>query len=899
MNRNRKNRKNRKRQVVTSVAAAMAGIMGAVPVLAATEEAQISKEETVYVNADAKGQEKQIIVSDWLKNAGSEKNLEDQTQLRDVENVKGEETFTRKGNTLTWQTQGEDIYYQGTGDKELPVSMKLTYFLDGQEIQPEDLPGKSGHLKLRIEYENKAEREVEIEGKKQQMYSPFVMVTGLILPDDVFSNVIIDNGKVISDGQRQLVLGVAMPGLRESLGMEEGEGDWASDSLTLPESLEIQADVKDFSMGSTFTLGLTDVLEDLDIKNAGDFDALEKALDELEDAALQLVEGSGQLYQGASELESRYGEFQQGVNTLAEGVHSLDAGAVQLSEGIQAYTQGADTLNQGIQSSLGQQGALTGKVREYENGVNTAVKAIEDYVLGTRNLTRGLTSYIEGEKALAEGAAQLDELKENLGQLESAITGLYEAVDGEGGSQEDIKTAAQALAEGTEKFSQGLKQQEELLEKAGAMSDTGMKLINETETLADLAQNQAVEPARSFLEKGNTMLQKLQEILTQADAVKANGQAALEQAETEAVSEVNAQITQRNQQIESIRSQAQSANEQIAGAKASLEASAAQAADEGKEEEAQSLYQAAAELNGAWVDPQSLENLDEVSSPQAVVELSGPDTGEVKQLLGEMQESLLTLETAMAGAEDKLTAMEGQINQITGMKEDLEKSKTALEQLEENAYGLNTGMTALYGGVETLSRNLGALEQKCQSLPQAAAGIDSLLAGFGELGQYNDVLLLGAAQLEENTPDLLNGVESLGQGTEELTAGLGELQRQLSSGASLLAGNSQSLREGAGALTSGIGELSSGASALVLGSSQAAEGICQLEAGAQQLSMGTQEFNQKGIQKLQQQAETALETVLDRAEALTSEDCRYSTYGGRLETMEGNVKFVIETEEIK
>ena len=110
-------------------------------------------------------------------------------------------------------------------------------------------------------------------------------------------------------------------------------------------------------------------------------------------------------------------------------------------------------------------------------------------------------------------------------------------MEGEGGSQEDIKTAAQALTEGTEKFSQGLKQQEELLEKAGAMSDTGMKLINETETLADLAQNQAGEPARGFLEKGNTMLQKLQESLTQADAVKANGQAALEQAETEAVSE--------------------------------------------------------------------------------------------------------------------------------------------------------------------------------------------------------------------------------------------------------------------------------------------------------------------------------------------------------------------------
>lgn len=899
MNRNRKNKRNRKRQVMTSVAAAMAGIMGAVPVFGAGAETKISKEETVYVNADAQGQEKQIIVSDWLKNAGTEKNLEDQTQLKDVENIKGEEDFTRKGDSLVWKTEGKDIYYQGTGEKELPVSIKLTYYLDGKEIRPEDLVGKSGHLKLKIEYENKEERTVEIQGEKQQVYSPFVMVTGMILPDDVFSNVVIDNGKVISDGQRQLVLGIAMPGLKESLGLEADTGDLTGKSLTIPESLEIQADVEDFSMGSTFTLGLTDMLEDLDLKDTADVDALEKALDELEDASLQLVAGSGKLYQGASELGSRYGEFQEGVNALAKGAENLGAGAGELSEGVQTYTRGVDALDQGVQSSLGEQGALTVKVKEYENGVDTAVKAIQDYIAGTDRLTQGITSYIEGEKALADGAAQLDDLKESLGELESAVSGLYQAVDGEGSSQEDLKAAAKALAEGTEKFSQGLEQQGALLGKADAMSDAGLQLIKETEELSDLAEQQAVVPARSFLEKGDILLQKIQEILDQANTAKEDCQAALDQAEAEAVSQVNHQIGQRNEQIEGIRSQAQSAREQIDSTKAGLESLAVQAAEEGRAEEAQSLYRMAAELDGAYVDTQSLGNLDEVSIPTATVGFSGGDTGEAEQLLGEMKGSLQTLETAMEGAEGKLETMKGKIAQITEMKEGLEENKEILGRLEENADQLNTGMAALDKGIGNLSKNLGALKHETENLPQAIHGIDRLQDGFLELGQYNDQLLLGAQQIQENTPALCQGIESLSQGTGELVAGLGELQGTLSSGTSLLAANSQRLREGAGALASGTWELSSGASALVSGSGQAADGIDQLAAGAEQLYQGTQEFDKKGIRNLQQKTEEVLETVLDRVDALASEDCRYSTYGGRSDTMEGNVKFVIETEEIK
>ena len=165
MNRNRKLRK----QMMSGLAVGMAAVMGAAPVYAATgEDAAVSKEETVYVNANADGSEDQITVSNWLKNAGTEKNLKDESELKDIKNVKGDEEFTQSGNELTWQTDGEDIYYQGTTTKEPPVSVKFTYYLDGKEIKPDDLAGKSGKLKIKVDYTNNTKTTVDITARKRR-----------------------------------------------------------------------------------------------------------------------------------------------------------------------------------------------------------------------------------------------------------------------------------------------------------------------------------------------------------------------------------------------------------------------------------------------------------------------------------------------------------------------------------------------------------------------------------------------------------------------------------------------------------------------------------------------------------------------------------------------------------
>ena len=252
---------NRNKKILNvTMAAGMAAVLGTTPVIAAAQEADngVSKEETVYVNATAEGEVKDITVSDWLKNSGSaEGDVSDVSDLEGIKNVKGDETFTQDGDKVTWNTDSSDIYYQGTSNKELPVDMKIKYYLDDQEITPEELAGKSGHLRMEVSYTNKSKKTVKVDKKDVEVYSPFVMVTGMILSSDNFSNVTIDNGKVISDGDKEMVVGVAVPGLKDSLDLS----DDLSDKIDIPEGFTMEADVTDCTMGNTFTMAVTDLAQ--------------------------------------------------------------------------------------------------------------------------------------------------------------------------------------------------------------------------------------------------------------------------------------------------------------------------------------------------------------------------------------------------------------------------------------------------------------------------------------------------------------------------------------------------------------------------------------------------------------------------------------------------------------
>lgn len=298
------------------------------------QEKEIGKEETVYVIADSEGTAQDIIVSDHLVNKDGKDTIEDVSFLKDIENVKGDESFAQTGEKLVWQADGNDIYYQGTSEKKTPVSQKITYYLDGKEITPEKLAGKSGKVTIRFDYTNQE--------KSGDVYVPFVAISGMVL-DDSFRNVEVTNGKVISDGNREMVVGYALPGLKDSLKVSEKDFDG---DVTLPEYVEVTADVTDFSLDMTMTV----VMNATNFIRAEGTDSLslEDELDTLTDATSQLEEGSAALASGVDTLKSRLGDFQTGMNALADGVNSLQSGAGTLADGAGTLNSSAQAINNGI-----------------------------------------------------------------------------------------------------------------------------------------------------------------------------------------------------------------------------------------------------------------------------------------------------------------------------------------------------------------------------------------------------------------------------------------------------------------------------------------------------------------------------------------------------------------------
>ena len=770
MNKNRKI----KHSLTTSLAVGMSVMMGAVPVYAAgsTDTQDVYKEETVYVNADATGNSDEVTVSDWLKNSGSVSgNLTDESILKEIKNVKGDETFTENGDQLTWNTAGEDIYYQGTTDKELPVSVKLTYFLDGKGVKPDELKGKSGHLKIQVQYTNNEKKTVTVDGKEEEVYTPFVMMTGMILPNETFSNVTIDNGKVISDGSRNIVVGFGMPGLKDSLDLDEETTKEAEDKgVTIPENFEMEADVTDFTMSSTFTVALTDLLDDMDMDNIIDVDSLKDSLNELEDAALELVSGSGTLADGAS--------------TLADGVSS--------------YTAGADELNAGIQKYLGSNGELNGSVTEYVNGVGKVVKGVKDYTSGTNALANGVISYVAGEQKIAAGAAQLSQLSKGLEQVQTAVDTLSKAADGKGEATDDLVIAANQLAAGTKQLQAVLGSEEvtALLTQVNGMVTTGNELISATESLSASLQTGIATPVANIAAALTGMETQLNAINTQLGTLQSDCETA--------VADVNAKITDYNTKVDAAQAAANTSKTQIANAISALQAQLNATTDESVRDQISTAITA---LQNAQTAADGLNNVQKASA--ITVSVPTFDLSAITSGAATLQTNLKTFKETAAALQQQLPEMQKKLDAIAAAKDSLPSD--SISQLTASVTQLNQGMQGLNTGLGTLSGGLGQLNTSVQAqFPTAIQGITELNGGFMQLGSYNTSLLSGAEQLKGSSSTLVAGAGTLQSGTNQLASGLNTLGSQMSAGAAKLSANSNALREGASSLSEGAKKLADG-----------------------------------------------------------------------------------------
>ena len=383
-------------------------------VFAENKEDKITKDETVYILAGTDGSVKKIIVSDWIKNSLGASSLTDTTELSDPENVKGDESYTVSGNAKVWDAQGSDIYYQGSIEKELPVGMTVTYTLDGKTVSADEIAGKTGKVSIRFDYDNRQYETVKLDGKNEKIYVPFAMLTGMLLDNDCFRNVEVSNGKLINDGDRMAVIGIAFPGLQKNLGV-------GKDKLDIPDSVEITADVSDFRFGMTVTIAANEIFNHLDTSKLDSVSGLTDSIGELKNGMKQLLDGSSALYDGLCTLLEKSDGLVSGIGQLADGAKALKDGALAAEAGVVQLSSGAAELADGLNTLKDNNAVLNGGAKQvFETLLSTAETQIRAGGISVPALT------IENYAEVLNGViASLDE-KTVYGQALAQVTAAVE-----------------------------------------------------------------------------------------------------------------------------------------------------------------------------------------------------------------------------------------------------------------------------------------------------------------------------------------------------------------------------------------------------------------------------------------------------------------------------------------
>ena len=320
----------------------------AMPAFAAGKSS-FSKSETVYAVMNGDGSIKSTTVSEHLYSASGLANVTDKTTLTDIQNTESDAEFTQNGEELVWNTNDTDVYYKGNTDKALPIDVKVTYALDGQEAALEDIIGKSGHLTVTVNLKNNETGTVNVNGKDRTIVTPLITAVGVILGEDA-SNVTAEHGMIESAAKSSVAAFVTLPGVKDSLsGLLPDEVDSIEDYLQ--DTVTVEADVEDFTCPqvmvacatSTAALGTSNVF---DLSSVND---LTDGINQLNDAMSQLMDGASQLVDGTSQLAGGVLALLDGANTLNNGAAALDDGLGQLTNGLDTLSANNAALNAGAQ----------------------------------------------------------------------------------------------------------------------------------------------------------------------------------------------------------------------------------------------------------------------------------------------------------------------------------------------------------------------------------------------------------------------------------------------------------------------------------------------------------------------------------------------------------------------
>lgn len=421
------------------------------------EEAQAptQKDETVKVSVDAAGAVQDVTVQATLKNGDGSAALRDEADLSGVELSDDDDktAFEQEGTTLYWDAQGDDVAYKGTSEKRPPVSMSISYTLDGQEVSPDELLGKSGRVVMTYRFTNESVG-FGVSGASKV---PFVCMSGITLPSDVFSNVSVDNGKVMDGSDSTVVVGIAMPGLQSSLGL----GGSTFSDLDIPEEFSVTADVEGFELGQTVTYVSSDLLSDIDTGSLGlgdtssQMSSLQEAMNTLVEGSDTLAQGLTSLAQGATALDGGLGQLQASTSKLPDATKSLSAGAAGVSDGLAATLAAAQGLSGQASAAATNAGVASQKAQAVSEGVSSSKKSLENLVADLQAIKSSLdatAAHITDETQRKAVEAESAKLYNQIASLQSAIDALptqsaADAASAVGGlAAEDVAVAQTAAA---------------------------------------------------------------------------------------------------------------------------------------------------------------------------------------------------------------------------------------------------------------------------------------------------------------------------------------------------------------------------------------------------------------------------------------------------------------------
>ena len=747
-------------KVVGSVvlSAVMAGSMMPVTVFAqSNDENPTEKTETVYSVLNSDGSISDTIVSSWLHDEDGINNIKETLNLTDVKNIKSNEKPSKDGNTYTWNAKGNDVYYEGTGTKQLPVSVKLRYELDGQEMSAKDMEGKSGHLKLTISFTNNHSEVKNINGKSIVIHPSYLAGGMLNMSTGNFTNVKCESGKIVNDGTNEMLAFANIPGLNETL--RSAGLDKVNNQLGISDDVTVEADVNNFDLGSIM-VGMTNEIDlASELGEIGSVSELTDGIDQLIEADDQLIDGSKQLYDGTTQLKEGIAPLSSAypqIETLTNAFDQLHDGTTTLSTGLNQYTAGVDQLN------------VVSKQNLYKLS------------MGATTLNTSLNN--------EESKSQLTQLVQGSQALDAGIQDLNEQVNGDD---------SMLKPDMVKKLTEALKTTNE---QVGSLGQVLNDLQDQEGAFVDLSNQ--IEKASENINKLGTLKTSFKEVTDGASAIITADNAQIKSVDDQLAAIRTKEINALNASIEALKNAANAVPEDdTTGAKAKIE------------EQINTLESQKAALG----DASSLSvTLKDLSQCQAGIDKIVADSEETLEKLNDVYNSSKTDINKLSA---KLGEAKESIKVLNGVMKQLNENGITSEEFETKVNTLKAGVEKLAKNSPALANGVATLANKLNSLGEGLNGLDSgmsqaytgITQATSQLSDNSDSLRNGAKALNDGTAQLSASKSKM----SELTSGLTKLSDavdQLNDGAQqLYEGNEQFKSEGLDQLKEkvdlGVGEL--------------------------------------------------------------------------------------------